>query len=460
MSACNRMHEKCEGGENVKKQAIFTILTFITAVVLCGAVSAAEYAVGPGQSYTTIASAVGASTNGDTITVNPNNGNPYIERVVVDHTLNIIANGAVTVQKPDSQGEVFQISQQGSGTTIQGFTITKTDAAMVDSGIVLNSANNCRILNNKIIGLGTGIDIVNSANNVISGNTIISGPNSGGYSYGIDNYGSSPQDSSYNQIIYNTIAPQASGTGNAIAIALFSGMDNQIIGNSIKPTTTGTGQTAGVILEYNGNVAHFNQIIATIAFALQGECTIDALYNWYGSNNGPALSQLPDAAHTYYDPWLIMVVSASPTTIYTGGISKVYADFTHDSTYESNNPSASYHDPSLGHFPDNVGVYVTSAGGEVGSFFNTVYTVNGIATAFFRATLGPGTGAAAGSLDIQDPLGVIITVLQAPSVNAASGTIVSAASSTVGMQKTGVPLFGMVMAILMVLGGLVIPRRN
>lgn len=444
----------------MKKQAIFTILTFIIAVVLCGAVSAAEYAVGPGQSYTTIASAVGASTNGDTITVNPNNGNPYVEHVVVDHTLNIIANGEVTVQKPDSQGEVFQISQQGSGTTIQGFTITKTDAAMVDSGIVLNSANNCRILNNKIIGLGTGIDIVNSANNVISGNTIISGPNSGGYSYGIDNYGSSPQDSSYNQIIYNTIAPQAAGNGNAIAIALFSGMNNQIIGNSIKPTTTGTGQTIGVILDYNGNIAHFNQIIATTAFALQGECTIDALYNWYGSNNGPSISQLPDADYTYYNPWLIMVVSASPTTIYTGGISKVYADFTHDSTYDSNNPSASYHDPSLGHFPDNVGVYVTSVGGEVGSFFNTVYTANGIATAFFRATVGPGTGSVAAILDSQDPLSVRINVIQAPNVSADSVSEVNAASNSVGMQKTGMPLFGIVLATLMVLCGLVFPKKK
>lgn len=455
-----KFHEKYKGGENVKKQVTITILTFITAVILCGASSAADYTVGPGETYTTIQSAVSASSDGDNINVNPNNGNPYIETVSINHNLNIVANGEVTVQKPDSEGSVFRVYTPGSGTTIQGFTITKTDGPMADCGIALNLADNCHIINNKIIGFGTGIDIVASDNNIISGNTILSGPNSGGYSYGIDNYGSSPQDSSYNQIIYNTIAPQASGTGDAIAIALYSGMDNQIVGNSIKPTTTGTGGVIGVILGYNGNVAHFNQIIATTAFSLQGECTIDALYNWYGSNNGPTLSQLPDAAYTYYNPWLIMIVSASPTTIYTGGISNVYADFTHDSTYDPNNPIASYHDPSLGHFPDNVGVYVTSAGGEVGSFFNTVYTVNGIATAFFRATLGPGTGAAAGSLDIQDPLSVSINVLQAPTVRAAAGTVVSAASNTVGMQKTGLPLFGIVLAILMVLGGLVIPRRN
>jgi len=451
---------KIKGGENVKKQAIITILTFITAVILSGAVSAVDYTVGPDQTYTTITSAVAASTTGDTITVNPNNGNPYIETVNVDHTLNLVANGEVTVQKVNSAGSVFNVHSDGSGTTIQGFTITKTDAAMPDAGISLNSVNNCHILDNKIIGFATGIDIVASDNNIISGNTITSGPNSGGYSYGIDNYGSSPQASSNNQIIYNTIAPQASGTGNAIAVALFSGMNNQIIGNSIKPTTTGTGNTIGVILDYNGNVAHFNQIIATTAFRLQGECTIDALYNWYGSNNGPTLSQLPDAAYTYYNPWLIMIVSASPTTLYTGGISNVYADFTHDSTYDPNNPAASYHDPSLGHFPDNVGVYITSTGGEVGSLFNTVYTINGIATAFFRATLGPGTGAAAGSLDNQDPLSVSITVLPAPIVSAAGSSVISAASNTVGMQTTGIPLFGVVLAFIMVLGGLVMPRRN
>ena len=438
----------------MKKQARITILTFIAAVILCGAVSAAEYTVGPDQTYTTITSAVAASTDGDTITVNPNNGNPYVERVVIDHTLTIVAKGEVTVQKPDLQGQAFQVNQQGSGTTIKGFTITKTDTGISDSGIILNSANNCRILNNKIIGFATGIDIVTSNNNIISGNTIMSGPNAVGYSYGIDNFG----QSSSNQITYNKIIAQGSGTGDAVGIFLLTGTTNQIIGNSIKPTTTGTGPVIGIKVSQSGNEAHFNQIIAPVAITLGEECSFDARFNWFGSNNGPTATQVPYSSINC-NPWLIMIVSASPNTIYTGSVSKVYADFTHDSTYDPNNPSASYHDPSLGHFPDNVGVYVTSAGGEVGSFFNTVYTVNGIATAFFRATLGPGTGAVAASLDSQDPLSISINVLQAPVVSAASGTEVSAAN-TIGMKTTGTPVGVLFLAILLTVVGLVIPRRK
>jgi autotransporter family porin len=442
----------------VKNKATIIILTLITAIVICGTVSAADYTVGPGETYTTIQSAVTASGNGDNINVNPNNGNPYIETINIDHPLNIVANGEVTVQKVDLAGGVFHVFGSGSGTTIQGFTITKTDAAMADSGIALSSVDNCHITNNKIIGFGSGINVVNSDNNIISGNTITSGPNAGGYSYGIENYGSNPGDSSNNQITYNIITPQAAGTGEAISIALYSGNGNQIIGNVIKPTTTGTGALIGIILDYSGNVAHFNQIIATTAIELQGECNIDARYNWFGSNNGPTPTQIPDEG-VLYDPWLIMIVSASPTTIYTGGVSNVYADFTHDSSYDPNNPVASYHDPSLGHFPDNVGVYVTSAGGEVGSLFNTVYTVNGIATAFFRATLGPGTGSAAGSLDSQDPLGVNINILQAPAVSAATNSVVNAASNTVGMQTTGAPIGMLILALLAVIAGFVIPRK-
>lgn len=438
--------------------------TIISVIILCGAVSAAELTVGPGETYTNIQGAVNAASGGDTINVKPNGLNPYIETVTVDKNLNIAANGDVTIQKPVSASYAIAISSFGSGSTIQGFNITKTDASMDDSGISLIGADNCNILNNNITGFASGISVYISANNnLISGNTINSGHNQVGYSYGMD------VSSSNNNIIKdNIINAQGTSTGSSIGIALYGTSSNQIIGNNIAVTHLDTGSEYGILFNNAGNSAHFNRIIAPIAIYDQSTGNgFDARYNWYGTNANP-VSKI-SGQNIIYNPWLIMTISASPSTIYTGGNSNVYIDFTHDSTYDPNNPSASYHNPSLGHFPDNIGVIVNSAGGEVGSFSTTAYTRNGVATALFRATQGPGTGMAAGSLDNQDSLSVNINVLAAGNLdnqdslsinsNLLQAPAVNAANNTIRMQETGMPIAGLILALLMVFSGLIALKK-
>lgn len=475
----------------------------ILAIMLCGAVSAAELTVGPGETYTNIQSAVTAATGGDTINVKPNGVNPYIESVTVNKNLSIKANGNVTIQKPASASYAIYMTSSGSGSTIQGFKIIKTEATMSDSGIILDHANNCNILNNKITGFSIGI-ISAGSSNVISENTIDSGANSVGYSYGIE-----LSEAADNVVSRNTIKTTGTGTGSSIGIPIFSASQNNIIsGNTIYTTHQGTGSSSGIRLtgsslntisgntmtaistsdtyglyvvsnsnnnkisgnnienfdtgvriesDCTGNVVNFNRIIANDnAIVSSSSAPLDARYNWYGSNADPGSQMFGNIIN--YSPWLIMTVTASPGNIYTGSTSTITADFTHDS-------NEGIHDPALGHFPDGVGVLFTTNLGNVGSKSVTTFTSNGAAVTILRGDEGPGLATLTASLDSQSPLQTIVNILQIPDnpINTTNTTQVNAASSTgrtVGMQETGVPIAPLALAILMMLCGFAGTRRR
>ena len=118
--------------------------------------------------------------NGDKITVYSNNSHPYIENINIAHNLTIQANGTVTLQAISPSNNVFNINAGGSGTTIQGFTITGANNAI---GIYITDASDCKILKNNIINCNNGINAYHSNNNEIIGNTIT---NTGtGYAYGV-----------------------------------------------------------------------------------------------------------------------------------------------------------------------------------------------------------------------------------------------------------------------------------
>jgi hypothetical protein len=498
-----------KGGENVKKQATILMLTLITAFIICGAVSAADTSDNSSTniqsdsnqssnttlpdpsvirggvvvySSSTITDAINHAIDGDTIAVEAGN---YPEDVLVNKRLNITATGAATVKS-------FMIIPLGDGSIIQGFTINNSDPF----GVNLNLCSNCQILRNVITGNLGAITIFGN-NNLISENTLIGTPNPAGWSEIVF----FSNNAMGNTLSKNNITALSTLAGGAYAVWLNGGSTNTVSENKIISTATGTGNAFGIFIDTNSNtitqnnitttansndaygvymlatansnningnsitaqegvytynannLVNFNRIISSDkAISLPTEGTLDALYNWYGSNSDPSAKiNAPNQGSTInYNPWLIMTVTASPTTIYTGGTSTVKVDFTHDS-------AGGVHDPTLGHFPDDVGVLVTSTGGEVGSYSTTAYTLNGVATAIFRATQGPGTGTAAGSLDSQTPLSTTINVLQGPTANAATSTSVT---DTIGMETTGAPIIPLAVAIMSVLGGLAASRKN
>jgi len=169
----------------------------------------------------------------------------------------------------------------------------------------------------------------------------------------------------------------------------------------------------------------------------------DALYNWWGSNLGPAAGRIYGEL-VEYDPWLVMRYGANPAVITQGGTSTLTANFRYDS-------DGTYHDPALGHLPDDLLVTFTTTLGNVGSKTVVAYTLNGLATATLRGDEGTGVALTSASLDSETRHASI-------TINAAS--VSTTAAGTIGMQETGTPVFGLVLAMLLVLGGFITRRKQ
>ena len=103
-------------------------------------------------------------------------------------------------------------------------------------------------------------------------------------------------------------------------------------------------------------------------------CFVNAEYNWWGSNNGALGSNygVVDA-----DPYIMLRLTASPTTINNGDTSTLIADLTRDN----------YNNPLLGTLPDGIPVIFTLTNGPYGSLATplTRYTNAGQASIIFTA---------------------------------------------------------------------------
>ncbi|MDP1552595.1 MAG: hypothetical protein Q8M06_06250 [Methanobacteriaceae archaeon] len=210
----------------------------------------------------------------------------------------------------------------------------------------------------------------------------------------------------------------------------------------------------GAIYNVNDNVvANFNRIIGNTPNAIvnippkNSASNFDARYNWWGSNN-PNFTSLINGSGVDYNPWLIMKFTATPTVITQGGTSTLTADFRYDS-------NGIFHDPSYGHLPDGTPVTFTTSLGEVGSSSVVKYTINGVAIGTLRATES-GTGIITSRIDDQIlSTNIIINSTPTPTPDPAP----TVHGQTVPMQRTGLPVGLLAIAILMVLGGIVSTKK-
>lgn len=182
--------------------------------------------------------------------------------------------------------------------------------------------------------------------------------------------------------------------------------------------------------------------------------SLDARYNWWGSNNGPASRVTGDEFSVItYTPWLVLNINADPSTINAGKTSKITANVYMDS-------AGGDHSADAAQFFSGSEVKFTTNLGNVGSKEVTVPWALGLADATLRGDEGPGI-ATVGAVD-GETVSRTVTILGDSAVNTIP--TVSAASSlsttrTVGMQETGLPIAGLILAILMLFGGLVSYKR-
>ena len=136
---------------------------------------------------------------------------------------------------------------------------------------------------------------------------------------------------------------------------------------------------------------------------------------------------------------MILNIKANPSTIHTGQTSTITADVYRDS-------AGGDHSANWAEFFSGPGVTFTTTLGNVGSKSIIVPWVNGLVKAILRGDDGAGI-ATVTATDYQT-VQTYVTILGAPS------------NDTVPMQNTGAPVNYLLLAILMVIGGLLLPKRK
>ena len=376
-----------------------------------------------GITYGTIQSAIDdiETISGDTLIVSPGTTGIYIENVIVSKMLSIIANGTVTVQALDADLPVFDIQFGADGSIINGFNIIGSNNCGVQVG-----ASNVTIINNTIDGASSGNGIVfyapgtNIINNYINNtfeaifasladNSSITGNQINNAFYAImifDGTGYNILNNIINQTLSDAISisgtyyfdPDTSFTystpvtdsiisGNIInggnnGIYLYNGINNSITNNIIincaydgvlLSLANGTQVIGNFINGFNGielfdtlnDTIQFNIILADNYGINNGNIdSITAENNYWGLNTDvdTKISGLVD-----YNPYLILILNATPTIIPLNGTSNITADL----TWNSDNVQ-----PAGGHIPDNIPIEFTTTLGNVTS---PALTNNGVA---------------------------------------------------------------------------------
>ncbi len=131
----------------------------------------------------------------------------------------------------------------------------------------------------------------------------------------------------------NATGATITGTSGARGLEVVGGF-----GKANVISSTITGFATGIALPSTSaqlTTAHFNRILATIAIDNPGSVVVDLENNWWGCNAGPGnagcgiFTGAP--AQTDFNPWIVLLGSATPNTIAPGGTSTVAADMTHNS---------------------------------------------------------------------------------------------------------------------------------
>lgn len=170
-----------------------------------------------------------------------------------------------------------------------------------------------------------------------------------------------------------------------------------------------------------------------------------ASYNWYGTNSPNASKFFVGTGTLNYYPWLVLNINAYPSTIKAGETSIITADVYKDS-------ASGDHSSNAYMFFSGPRVTFTTNMGNLGSKSVTVPWINGIATAILRADEGHGIATITAN-DYQ-------TVQTFVKILGAEKSKSQVNAQTVPMHNTGIPLAGIILAFLMVLGGFIGTRKK
>jgi hypothetical protein len=143
-------------------------------------------------------------------------------------------------------------------------------------------------------------------------------------------------------------------------------------------TVTGSGTALKVTGPTASITAHFDRIVGnTVGVSNTSSAAVDVTNDWWGCNGGPNHTGCDSTSSSVNaNPWLVLSVASSPTTILPGGSSMVTADLTHNSSGANTATS--------GYVPDNTAVRFTLQAGSHGSLLGcATSTTHGVAQCSF-----------------------------------------------------------------------------
>lgn len=245
----------------------------------------------------------------------------------------------------------------------------------------------------------TGYNNVNVVGSTFIGNEATGSTGNGGAIYNTSN----TSDGAFNVVGSNFTGNTATGSGGAIY-------------------NMRAGTFKVQFSRITGNTASKGQDIYFEPQSYVGKGSVNASYNWWGSNSGPSSGLVSE--NVTVGPWMVLTVKTDGT-VPLGGNSTITADLLHDS-------EGIYHDPNDGHVPDGIDVIFTANSGSINP--GSVSLVDGSATSTFTA-VSLGNGKVAATIDDQTVLGnVSIEDKTAPTIvsfDPANGTTNLAANKTI-----------------------------
>ena len=250
---------------------------------------------------------------------------------------------------------------QKGGLTFNGIGLT----AVVQDNTATGAGHTSQIAMNGIqIGFGATGTV---SGNVTSGNWYTGDPNNG-VAAGILLYQAANVTVENNQVSDSNMGIVATyGSENALI------RSNNVFGNDYGVEIDGS----------NGAVVTYNRIFNNITDGLYSELAANAENNWWGCNEGPldvAATPVNDCDVTEglvdADPWLVLGVTSTPTSVLPGATANVAASLVFNSAAANTSAGGFVPDGILAAFtaPDGGSVLPTSAG-----------TLNGIAGTVFTA---------------------------------------------------------------------------
>ena len=336
--------------------------------------------------------------DGDNLTVTDS---AFIENTANDHGGAIYNYGPVNVTGSTFTENTAQNGQGGAiyttGTmTVTDSTFTENTAQNGHGGAIYNTGNltvtDSTFKGNNAYSEHAGGAIYNYYGTMnVTGSTFTENttPNHGGgaiYSY------------------YGTLAVSDSTfTGNTVATA--GGAISNTGGTLTVTSSTFTNNSAlngGAIFNYGTGYVNFCRIVGNTAS--NGKAiynyggNVDATNNWWGSND-PEFNSLIYGGSVTFDPWIVLTVTADPTTVNNGSTSQVTADLNHNSADEDIS--------SQGHVPYGIPVTFTATQGTVNPVSSSL--LDGSAASTFTAN-GAGTATVTATVDGQ-PVSVNISII-------------------------------------------------